>query len=493
MQGGPLHRLQKNPLQFGSWIDACSAVLKNGGKMENRDDLSREEKAQIRKENFPYFDNARFIPKWLGDKILDADKFVTFTDTEEIFYYDKIEGYYKPAQAYIFEKISNELKEDLTRNRQFEVLNYLKVNSYKDRKVTDPPENLICLKNGILDVIGGRFNDHSPDYYYFSNLPIIYKPQASCSLINKFLTQVLAENDIPSIKEFIGYCLYRKYPIQKAFMFVGEGSNGKSVLLQLIESFLGPDNVSHIPLQRLDDKFSAVKLYQKLANFYADLSPKAFYDTGKFKTIFGDRIQAEKKFQNPFDFTPYAKIAYSANRIPSTEDDTEAFYRRWKVFNFPNTFTEGVNADPNLLFKLTTPDELSGLLNEVIAHLGDLLKRGKFSNSETTDQTRDTWIRLSDSVQAYCMDEIEANPDGFIIKDEGFSKYCEYCKKMNYPVSSKKHFSSELPKHFSITTAYPKIEKRQRESWKGVQYKNKSEGGSESKNMTDMVNMVDFT
>ena len=99
-----------------------------------------------------------------------------------------------------------------------------------------------------------------------------------------------------------------------------------------------------------------------------------------------DLIGAEYKFGKHFTFQNRAKLLFSANKIPETHDDTDAYFRRWIIIVFPNIFTEHTipKADPNLLQKLATPEELSGLLHKALEALSTLLTRGAFHGDKTT-------------------------------------------------------------------------------------------------------------
>jgi putative DNA primase/helicase len=85
-------------------------------------------------------------------------------------------------------------------------------------------------------------------------------------------------------------------------MLLGPGSNGKSVLLKLIVSLLGRDNVSSVTLQALsDDRFAKAQLFGKLANVAGDLDSKPVEKSGAFKMLTGeDVITAEAKYRQPF-------------------------------------------------------------------------------------------------------------------------------------------------------------------------------------------------
>jgi putative DNA primase/helicase len=194
-----------------------------------------------------------------------------------------------------------------------------------------------------------------------------------------FLSQVLKPKDVFTALEFLGYCLYRTSKFQKALLCVGKGANGKSTFLLLFEHFPGKKNTGHVSLQDImNNRFATAELYAKLANIFADLKNDKVANTGPFKMLVsGDPMKAEKKHCQPFDFENYAKLFFSANEIPQSEDKTYAYFRRWIIFSFENVF-EGKDDDPNLIDKITTKNEMSGLLNLSLIALRQLIKDNGF-------------------------------------------------------------------------------------------------------------------
>ena len=215
----------------------------------------------------------------------------------------------------------------------------------------------------MLNVHTLEFTEHSPDYLSLVQLPIKYDPNAKCPNVLKFLGQVLKPKDVFTSLQLCDYCLYKSAKYEKAVMCVGKGDNGKSTFLKPIERLLGVKNVSHVSLQELNgDKFAIANLCGKLANIFADLKSEKLPNTGVFKMLVsGDVIRAQRKHAQPFDYGNYAKLIYSANQIPEADDISYAYFKRWIILIFDRIFTND-NKDTNLINKLTTDEELSGLL-----------------------------------------------------------------------------------------------------------------------------------
>ena len=274
---------------------------------------------------------------------------------------------------------------------------------------------------------------------------IEYNEKADCPLFKKFIKEVISENDVLNIQEFFGYCLYRDYHIHRAFMLFGAGSNGKSTILKVIKALLGSDNIVSIPLQEFDtDRFASAYLYNKLADTYADLPGKALYNTGKFKMLTGnDMISGQLKFKSSFNFTNFAKMIFSCNKIPKSHDDTDAFWRRWIIIMFNRKF-EGKEKDIKLIDKLTTDDELSGIFNWAIEGLKRLLKNGDFSNYESVEKMRELYIRKSDPVHTFVMDNVIQDDEAEIVKSDLFNEYKKYALKHGLQRMTEQKFGMEL-------------------------------------------------
>jgi len=416
-----------------------------------------------------YFDNGKFVPKLLAEELMHEYRFITMKDTDLVYIFN--DGFYQPyGEILIKQQCKARLGKEYRKNRAEEVIDYIKVSTYTNRR--EEPPNLIPLANGVLDLKTMELKPYSPDLMFFNKIPVKYDPNADCPNIRQFLSQVTAtKEDIDILLEVVGFCLYREYFIAKALMVVGDGSNGKSTFLNLLKVFLGKENVSGRSLQELEEnRFAKADLHHKLANIYADLPDKALWRTGTFKMLTGrDLITAERKFQNSFTYENYAKLLFSANKVPEAYDDTDAFFRRWIIVVFPNQFV-GEKADPHILKKLTTPEELSGLLNLVLPALKRLLEKGQFSYSKTTEEIREDYIRKSSPTAAFVMDCLEVDSDAFIVKKDLYNAFSEYCRQRSLPAVTQDTFFKNLPKHVNVIDYRPKIQNERFHALKGIRY-----------------------
>ena len=300
--------------------------------------------------------------------------------------------------------------------------------------------NLICVNNGVLNLATRKLYEHSEKYKFTSKIPIDYVPEATCDNIFSFFNDVLIEEDIKCIQEWFGYQLYREYFIKKATIFRGIPDTGKTTFMNLIKNFIGHENYSSVSLQLLaQGKWQVVPLYNKHSNICDDLSEKDITDAGTFKQITGrSPIRAEIKFGDGFDFQNFSKLSFACNKIPAikTDIDDEAYWDRWMIFDFENVFAkENSNTDTQIIHKLITSNEMSGLLNWSLDGFDRLKKKGFFSYRRDWEENRRIMLGEVSSVAKYC-NECLMNDTGYWTSNaELYDKYEEFCTINNISVT----------------------------------------------------------
>ena len=237
------------------------------------------------------------------------------------------------------------------------------------------------------------------------------------------------------------------------------------------------------------DRFAKADLYGKLANIGGDLPSKDLSDTAAFRNLTGgDDNRAQEKYHPAFNFRNKAKLMFSANLLPRSSDDTYAYYSRWILIEFLNSFDpQKGTGDPDLDAKLQTPEELSGLLNIALAGLARLRANSwKFSYDKTVEDVEILYKRNANPVLAFLIDECEAIPSSFVEKTVFNSRFNEYAKKHGIRPLSPTRFvvllkdQTEIPvsdyrPHFSGGEAAPRC-------WLGVQFREEKteDGGQQS-------------
>lgn len=367
------------------------------------------------------------LVKDVSEKIMSMYIFITFDDTEEIYYYQN--GIYLPSGEKIIIKAVQEMLKNYVRStHKNEVMAYIRTRTYVNRKNIYNGSRYVNLENGVYDRQKKMLLDHDPSRIFTSQIPVAYDEDATCPRIVKFLDEVLQKDDIQCVLEFFGYCLIPSAHLQKAMMLTGIGANGKSVLLNLLTMFIGHDNTSRESLQQLEeDKFSMAELYQKHVNAFPDIPSSAMYENSVFKMLTGDEteLRAQRKFQHPFKFKNTAKLIFSANQMPPVPNGDHAYFRRWLLIEFLQVFDED-RRDIDLINKLTAPSELEGLLQLSLKALDVLEKNGRFTTRYHTDDIEKMYRLKSDPIGLF-VEECVAFSDDDTDKADMLQHLVKWC------------------------------------------------------------------
>jgi putative DNA primase/helicase len=323
-----------------------------------------------------------------------------------------------------------------------------------------PSTELINVENGFLNVKTRQLFPHSPDLLSTIRVPITFDPQASCSEIERFIGEVFAEDAIPLAWEILGDLLTPDRSVQKAICLLGEGGNGKSVFLDLATRFVGTENVCHLSLQRLEaDRFSAARLYGKLANICPDLPGERLTSSAMFKTITGcDRITAEVKYRDSFEYAPFARLLFSANRLPSSGDSSQAFYDRWLIVPFANRFRQTRREIPRriLEWRLCSPAELSGALNKALDGLGRVRKSYRFTQPRESRAALNRYQAANDALGTWLEEHTVEAAEAVISQSDLHRAYSSHCRRSSRRPASKQMFGRRL------RALRPRVESAQR-------------------------------
>lgn len=371
--------------------------------------------------------------EWLSRKVMKEMHTITLYENSNMFYYADGVYLFDPKGNHHKELIKKYLRNLFNNKELNEIFQILKLESFKNMDIFDKGNPFeICMKNGIYNVMENTFSKHTPDKHFLWKIPTAYNPKANSDHFQKFLSEIVHDRDIPLIQEMMGYLLYRSNKFKKAFMFIGEGDNGKSVLMDFIIAIIGAKNTSSVALHKLESNtFACSRLFGKVANIVDEVSKTGLKKLDNFKKLVaGSLIDAEKKGKDGFDFYNTAKLIFATNNPPIMYDQSDGNFTRWAFITFPNQFTTKLgNRDPNLKDKLVNDSELSGGLNFALEGLKRLLQNETFSNSHSTDSMRDYYVQMSDPLGAFIQEHIENSGDyeDYIPKDAFYDMFKTYC------------------------------------------------------------------
>jgi len=193
--------------------------------------------------------------------------------------------------------------------------------------------------------------------------------------------------------------------------------------------------------------------------------------TTSFKMLTGgDTIGTERKFQDYYSFVNFARLVFSANKPPKVYDeDSYAFWRRWIIIDFPHQFTDD-QKDLNILERLTTDVELSGLLNLALDGLDRVLRNRSFSYDKSVEETTEYYLRAADPVYAFLQDVCETSPSDWVSKDALYEIFAAYSEANNIPVLKPNAFARSLQNQTAVrvSSTRPAVDGKRVTAWQGL-------------------------
>ena len=330
-----------------------------------------------------------------------------------------------------------------TRTPRQEVLTYLEMLC---RNVNRTSEYYIAFENGIYNLQTKEMTDFDKKYIITNKIRTNYNPEAYSEIMDNTLDKICCyDKELRNlIEEMIGYCLFRRNSFEKAFILTGNGANGKSTLLEIIERMIGEENISSVALEELDERFKTYQLEGKLVNIGDDISNNYIEDNSTFKKLStGQKVNVERKGKDPYDLENYSKLIFSANELPRINDLTDALKRRLIFIPFNAKFSKkDKDYDPFILDKLTQPEALEYLLKLAVDGLHRLIENNGFEVPKQSLKLWEEYEEINNPVVAFLN---EFNIDGETV-EETYLKYTTWCSQSGLKPLSKNVFGREVKK-----------------------------------------------
>jgi putative DNA primase/helicase len=304
-----------------------------------------------------------------------------------------------------------------------------------------PNMHLINLRNGMFAWGTGVLSAHDAELRSLVQLPIEYDSNATCPKFEAWLDEVVPQDCHDLVWEAIGYSLICGNPFHKAILLFGDGGNGKGTLLRVLTAMLGAENISNMTLRAMaEGTFETAELLGKIANIAGDIDARFLADSSTFKTITGqDRILAQRKYGQPFSFTPWAVPIFSGNKTWRSSDDSEGYMRRWVIIPFPNKLDRSRDFDESELLI-----EAPGIFNIAMRHLPALMGRHDFAPRGLALQVLNEFKVESDAVRLWLSEDerVTQSETGRTDRKILYSRYTLWCMENGY----KSKTSTELNK-----------------------------------------------
>lgn len=316
---------------------------------------------------------------------------------------------------------------------------------------------LINFQNGTYNFKTKKLESHTPVDNLTYVLNFDFNPDSKSPLFDKFLNEVLADKQKQNVvAEFIASVFIKKdvLKLEKLLLLYGTGSNGKSVVFEIVQKLLGAENITNYSLESLSDKngYTRAEIENKLLNYSSEISSRTNPDFLK-QMASGEPIPARVIYRKPFVVNNYAKLMFNANVLPKDTEDTDGFFRRFLIIHFDKVIPQ--DKQDNELAKKIIESELSGVFNWVMQGFERLIKNKSFSPCESSDKIVAQYRTHSDSVAMY-LNEANARKslNGIKIK-ELYDRYRGFCIASGYKTNNRSKFEESLQnKGYTIDKVY---------------------------------------
>ena len=382
--------------------------------------------------------------------------------------YDDETGLFHANGEFRIKAATNRVAGDLfTLHMASETIAKVQYESIGDLDNLDSDPYIFPVANGVVDLRTGEVADYSPELKLTSKCPVKYDPNAECPIILNFLAESLADplDIISAVDMFVAM------GIRKAFdlfvILLGQGSNGKEVLETLIEAFFGSDQITAVRLEHLDkNQFSVGELIGKRALINSEVSGSAKQTDWMKRIASGDIMDTDVKNGSHVVFRPFCLQVLDCNNPPQFADGSHGLARRLLKLDFPYKFVDNPDKDnphekkkdEKLKKNIVADEELSGLLNLIIARAPDVIDSGTVFRRVRGTEALEQYTAQARNMESFVEECCELNiydTELRITPAELYGAYKKYCERWNVSAKTETTFGSYITKQTkksSVTT-----------------------------------------
>lgn len=414
------------------------------------------------------FDNLR--PAFFNGKQFQHHIFAEYMKRNDDIYvengrlYVYQDGYYSDDYSQIEGRMIEYIPSLLATQRR-EVLSYLKLIA---DELGDPNQYVINCLNGTLDVRTLTLVDDNPMYNIKNKLNTTFDKSAYDENVDKVLDKISCnDKELRNlIEEMMGYILLPSVRYHKAFILKGEGSNGKSTLLEMIGNMVGDKNISSLSMQELNHNFKLAEITNKVANIGDDISDKYMDDSSIFKKLVsGEEITVDKKNETPYKIRNYATLLFAMNDLPQVRDKSYGFNRRLIIIPFDAEFkSTDPDFDPFILDKLKSDNAKSYLLNVALSGLTRLFNQNGFTEPRSVDSMLSEYMKDNNNVLQFIENY---DPEGVPSKDV-YKEYQFWCSDNGLESYGIRKFNKEIRRVKNLELQVENVGGKSQQVWRTI-------------------------
>lgn len=329
---------------------------------------------------------------------------------------------------------------------------------------------LLNTETGTLDLKTGKLTPHDPGDLITAVTGTRYDPDAKCPRWMQFLDEIFGGDDeiIEFVQRAVGYSLTGNTREQVIFLCWGDGANGKSTFLYVLEQAL-QDYAANTPFDTFDSSSKSAtgnelaRLKGKRLLIAVEAENERTLAEARVKSVTGgDRITCRFLYGEFFEYTPEFKIWLAVNHKPIIRGTDHGMWRRICLLPFLASF-KGAQDDKTLRDMLVT--ELPGVLAWAVRGQRKWLENGLQIPEKLQEATR--VYRVEMDVVAQFLDECCETGEGFSTATKDlYNRYSYWSKDYGERMLTHRSFSLELARR-----GFDKVKSNSQIRWKGLKLK----------------------
>jgi phage/plasmid-associated DNA primase len=375
----------------------------------------------------------KFSPDRAADSIINVFEIITTPD-KKIWIYNG--GIFEPVGDYLIGKILDRVAGDLLTIRALkEALEKVYFRTREEYEVFDADPYLFCVQNGVIDMRRGHagFEPHNPKYRRTWKAPVVYDPESRMVEGERFLQSALDEDGQRTFLEILA-AKTTGLNFEYFSPWIGRGQNGKTKAEEWIRAFWGDGQVTEAEVSTLGKRrFDLWELKGKSFLINSEVEGGRSEIRWIKHISGGGKVTADRKHTDHVSFRPHCFIIYDCNRPPRFDDNTHAFNRRITPILWPYSFVDEPKElyeklkDPDVLEKITRPEELSGLLNTLIEIAPQVIETRTIHRVASGEKIATAYDMKAASGDIFWDKFVEEDPGMTVSTAWLYSKYKEFC------------------------------------------------------------------
>lgn len=435
--------------------DVCTIQTVNRGKDSEREEMT-------------------FSPDLAADVLIQHFDIISTPDEKIWVYHD---GIFDPKGDVILCKLIDRIAGDLAPTRiQKETMNRVYLRTLDGYSAFDPDPCKFGVKNAVIDMRTGEVYPPGPEHRLTQVAPVVYDPEATCPAIAKFLAECLDPHDIKTLLQIFA-AKTTNLVFEYFSPWIGRGQNGKTKCEDLIRAFWGDDATTEVEISSLGkNRFDLAELRGKRWLINSEVAGGAKESRWIKMISGGGKVTADQKGRDHIEFRANCFIIFDCNNPPRFGDNTHGFSRRIIPILWPVSFVDNPtkpherHRDPDILEKITTQAELSGLLNALIRIAPEVIRTKTIYRKEDGQKVADDYDLRASTVESFWERFCEVTDEEDLSSAWLYQKYFQFCEIIKATPRRDRDFNAYGRKEWKLKKGRAHTPAGFVQAWKGLSF-----------------------